>query len=344
MGVFCLWVMAFHGKYVFTCPPSLNSIWLIVLRGNAAVDAFFLLSGISLYFAYSKMMASDLGAGRRLTQFYWRRFVRLFIPYLLIAAPYLAWVAWTREQGIRRFLKDFFQVSLVQKGDMATWYIPALALFYLLFPLIYRLQQKPMKLRGQPISRGSVTFLLYFIAAAIGWACLKFAPTFYKNTEIVLTRLPVFILGCGLGKWVKEKKPLPNYAVIGSGVFLFIYIYILGPSIKTSVLWIRLSYALFALAAILVFAWAFSKLDRVTWLRKIFAFVGERSLELYLTHGLIRLMWQWYLVRDLTNRQCVLAYLCILLIAFAVSVILHPIIKWLSKKLLSTRGTPKETA
>ena len=51
MGVFCLWVMAFHGKYVFTCPPELNSIWLIVLRGNAGVDAFFLLSGISLYFA-----------------------------------------------------------------------------------------------------------------------------------------------------------------------------------------------------------------------------------------------------------------------------------------------------
>ena len=77
MGVFCLWVMAFHGKYVFTCPPSLNSIWLIVLRGNAAVDAFFLLSGISLYFAYTKLTATQPRLRRRLSQFYWRRFVRL---------------------------------------------------------------------------------------------------------------------------------------------------------------------------------------------------------------------------------------------------------------------------
>lgn len=344
MGVFCLWIMAFHGKYVFSCPPSLDFIWQIVLRGNAGVDAFLLLSGISLYFAYSKMMTTQLGAGHRLWQFYWRRFVRLFIPYLFIAAPYFVWVAITREQGVRRFIKDFFQISLIQKGDMAAWYVAALALFYLLYPLIYHLQEHPMRLRGKPISRGSVTLFLYLAAAALCFFFLKVTPTFYKHFEIVMTRFGAFIIGCGLGKWVKEQKPLPNYAVLGAGVFLLIFTYILGPSIKTSVLWIRLSYMLFALAAILVFTFVFYKLDRFKKMQKVFSFVGERSLELYLTHGLIRLVWQWYLVRELTNKQAVLAYLCILLTAFAVSTAMHPLFKWLSKKLLSIGGAPKTAA
>ena len=344
MGVFCLWVMCFHSELIVTWPKALNPLRLIVIRGNAGVDAFLILSGISLYFAYTKMTATMPRLGHRLGQFYWRRFVRLFLPYLLICGPYFAWVAWVRtNKGTVRFLADFSQLSLPLKGEHAAWYVPALALFYLLYPLVFRLQQHPMKLRGKSISRGSVTLLLYFAAVVICWALMKFSPVFYKNAEIVLTRLPVFILGCGLGKWVKEQKPLPTYAVTGAGVFLLIYIFIYGSAVSKTTIWMRLSYAPFAMAALLVFAWVFWKLDHCTRIRKFFAFFGDRSLELYLSHVMIKKTWRFYFEDKMWDKWGVLPYLCILLIAVAVSAVLHPLIKWIAKKLLSI-GAPKPAA
>ena len=343
MGVFCLWIMCFHSELIVTWPKALNPLRLIVIRGNSGVDAFLILSGVSLYFAYTKMTATESRLGRRLGTFYWRRFVRLFLPYLLICGPYFAWVAWVKtSEGASRFLLDFSQLSLPLHGDHTAWYVPALGLFYLLYPLIFHLQQHPIKLRKRPISRGSVTVLLYFAAVVICWAVMETAPAFYKHIEIVLTRLPIFILGCGLGKWVKEKKPLPSSAVVGAGVFMLIYLFIFGAAVSKTTIWMRLSYASFAMSALLVFTWVFWKLDSCTWLHKFFAFFGDRSLELYLTHLMIKKTWRFYFEDKMWDPWGVLPYLCILLIAVAVSAALHPLVQWIAKKLLSV-GAAKPT-
>lgn len=342
MGVFCLWVMCFHSELIVTWPRGTNPLRLIIIRGNSGVDAFLILSGISLYFAYSKMKTAESSLSHRLGQFYWRRFVRLFIPYLLICGPYFAWVSWvSTHEGVSRFLRDFSQLSLLLKGEHAAWYVPALALFYLLYPLIYYFEQNPMRLRGKPISRGSVIILLYGVAVTVAALLMRFKPVLYSNTEIMLTRLPVFIIGCGLGKWVKEKKPIPGYVVTAAAVFILIYLYIFGSMISETTIWVRLSYAPFAMSALIVFTWVFYKLDACGWIQKLFAFFGDRSLELYLSHVMIKRTWRFYFEDKMWDPWGVLPYACILLIAVVVSTILHPLIGWIAKKLLSVGGSSK---
>lgn len=344
MGVFCIWIMLHHSKDVITYPSWLEPLREFFVRGNVGVDAFLILSGVGLYFAYSKLKTAEPRTGRRLWQFYVRRFVRLFIPYLLLAAPYFAWVAWSRGAGVKRFMLDFSQASLLLHGEKVLWYVAALSVFYLLFPLFYNLMYAPRSFRGKPVSSGSVMFGLYFLSAVSCWLVMRCAPVFYKNCEIMLTRLPVFIVGCGLGKWVKEKRPIPSSAATGSLVFMLIYIFIMWDDVKTVKLWVRLSEAPFAIAALIFFAWVFYKLDGCAKTRRFFAFCGERSLELYLTHVMARRVWQYYLPNDLWDPWGALSYLCILAASFAVSIILHPLIGWLSKKLLSIGGTPKVNA
>ena len=346
MGVFCIWVILHHSRDVCTYPSFLQPLRQLFVIGHLGVEAFLILSGIGLYFAYSKLKATEPRTGRRLSQFYWRRFVRLFIPYLLFAAPYFAWVAWGRtHQGIGRFLSDFFQLSFPMRNDRVVWYVTALALFYLLFPIIYYFQYKPLHFRGEPVKPETVTAWLYLAAVAMCFIIMKLSPKLYGNIEIMLGRLPAFILGCLLGKWVKEKKPIPTYLVPASFVFIVIYTHIFAPMISYSKLHGRLTGVLYAMAALIFLSWVFFKLDHCTKTRKFFSFCGERSLELYLSHILLRRVWLDYpLSKDLWDPWGALSYLCIVAAAVVVSVILHPVIGWLSKKLVSIGGAPKAAA
>lgn len=83
MGFACVWIMLSH--YTNSWP---DSVAFYILRrlfdyGNVGVELFLLVSGIGLYYAYPRR--SSLG------QFYFKRYMRLLIPYVLIAVPFWAW-------------------------------------------------------------------------------------------------------------------------------------------------------------------------------------------------------------------------------------------------------------
>ena len=52
MGLACLWVMLHHNA--FDWPNALESLKRFAIYGNLGVDIFLLLSGVGLYFAWSK--------------------------------------------------------------------------------------------------------------------------------------------------------------------------------------------------------------------------------------------------------------------------------------------------
>ena len=65
-----LWIMLFHSSFPFRTPVML---WLQD-HGNCGVDIFFLLSGVSLYFSYSK--------NKNAKKFYANRLYRT-LPYFI---------------------------------------------------------------------------------------------------------------------------------------------------------------------------------------------------------------------------------------------------------------------
>ena len=103
--------------------------------------------------------------------------------------------------------------------------------------------------------------------------------------------------------------------------------------------WIRFSYIPLTFSAVLVTLWVLVRLERFHGLRKLLRFFGERSLELYLTHVLIRNVVYNYIPVKHWDPWGVLTYALILLISLVVSVLLHPVITKLCGAILAGKET-----
>lgn len=318
MGLACLWIMLHHNA--FDWPNALESLERFAKYGNLGVDIFLLLSGVGLYYAWTKQP--------KLGDFYARRFVRLLVPYVLIAVPYWVWRDLFLHQG--SFLLDVTQLCLPLKGIISTWYVPAMAAMYLCYPLIARFLFKGDRWTRCVVLCGGVMLL-----------CLHFyygRSSIYKNCEIALTRFAIFIVGCALGKSVKDDEPIPAHFPALALLWIM-----LNSSFRRHVslgdAWIRFSYIPLALSVVLVLLWVLERLEGFHGLRKALCFFGERSLELYLTHVLIRNVFYHYIPITRFDPWGIVSYGVILLISLAVSVLLHPVINKLCGLLLARKET-----
>ena len=318
MGLACLWVMLHHNFFVW--PESLDGLRRFSNYGNLGVDIFLLLSGVGLYYAWAKQPP--------LSDFYARRFVRLLVPYVLIAVPYWVWRDLWLHQG--SFLLDVTQLSLPVQGVITTWYVPAMAGMYLLYPLIAKF-----------LFSGDRWMRTVVLCGAVMLGCLHLNygnSSIYGNCEIALTRGAIFLIGCALGKSVKDDEPMaPHLPLLG---LLWI---LLNNSLRRNTgldaVWIRFSYIPLALSAVLICLWVLERLENRGGLRKLLRFFGERSLELYLTHVLIRNAFYHYIPVTAWDRWGILTYGLILLIALIVSTALHPVINKLCGALLARKET-----
>lgn len=61
-------------------------IKLIIREGNLGVDIFLFLSGLGLFYSLERFLEKyEFG---NIYKWYWKRFTRLLLPYLLIMVPY----------------------------------------------------------------------------------------------------------------------------------------------------------------------------------------------------------------------------------------------------------------
>lgn len=130
MGIAILFVLLFH----LACRISLP-LWLNILFGHLyiGVDIFMCASGFGLCYAYKKYDIS---------QFYKRRVLRVYPCYLIMAICFVAMCIW---KGYSLSVWDIFcYFSTLQYYQICSswfdWYISALLLLYLLFPLFFKIR------------------------------------------------------------------------------------------------------------------------------------------------------------------------------------------------------------
>lgn len=169
MAIAALWIIVFH-------------LWINVIQGNQVeaylksiayigVDMFFFLSAYSL----SSRKITDLKS------YYISRFKAVYVKFAVFAVI----AAFMGKWSIGQLLKTLCGINLVQKGGGAfLWFLPAITIFYILFPLFQRFAESKPTLAP--------------IAVLIGWFVIGFAVTEfteYNAMFIFWNRIPSLVLG-----------------------------------------------------------------------------------------------------------------------------------------------------
>ncbi len=170
-------IMCFSGLQIL-----IFHLWVYVLQRNQAeiflkqtayigVDIFFFVSAYSL-------------AGREVKnylKFIWSRFQAVYLKFILFALIAFFYAKWT----VKYLLEVISGVNLFQKGGGAfLWFLPAIMIFYLLFPLFQKCDKKNR--------------ILTMIFVVLLWAGVSFLATGQKKLHpmfIYWHRIPVFLLG-----------------------------------------------------------------------------------------------------------------------------------------------------
>ncbi len=197
MGVAMLIVIIFHIGL-----PRENAFYGLVRCGNLGVDMFLFLSGIGLWFSWTRRPS--------LTHFFARRYLRIYPAWLIVAGIF--YIQNYLSKGAASYSPDLFQLvanilvgwSFWRVDDLTFWFIPAIMMMYTFAPFYMRLIQRWPSFRWLP-----VVFML--------WAAMVYywppAKQSVGHVEIFWSRIPIFLLGINSGAYVSAKQKMEPAAL-----------------------------------------------------------------------------------------------------------------------------------
>lgn len=273
MGVATLWIMMFHVWHpVLGAYRIIGDVEEFLKRiGFCGVDIFLLVSGFGLVSAVEKY---------DLITFYKRRFWNVYPPFFFAAFGIGFFRGWEMSEILK---KVTFVMFFTENMYDYLWYVPAIFLYYLLFPVYYQLFKK---CKNKYLFTGAAIVLWYFLSIALD-GILR--PDFYGMTN----RIPVFLVGVLIGWLAKNRKIrftpiiwlvcLLMLGVGGVTAYLTTYkeMYLLVPTSNCFV-----PNFLMAISLCLILVNIFELLyDRMGWIGigilRVLVFFGSLSLPLY---------------------------------------------------------------
>ena len=275
MGVAILFVILFHVGL-----PREDAFFGLKRMGNIGVDFFLFLSGMGLWFSWTKKPS--------LRHYYLRRFLRIYPTWLLIACLY--------------YIPDYLNLELIGHRGQSTnildligdisinwdfwlhdeltfWYIPAIMLFYIVSPFYMNLIIKHPTYRWLPILMIMWCVIVEYVVPiheAVG------------HLEIFWSRVPIFFLGINIAATVKRKETIGVSFIWIIGVIFLITLTscIFLEQVKHGQfpLFIeRMLYIPLTITAILLLSYLFSNTPK--HINKVLKLFGTLSLEIYLIHA-----------------------------------------------------------
>lgn len=267
MGIAMLFVILFHVSL-----PREDYLFGLRRIGNVGVDMFLFLSGIGLWFSWSKNPS--------LKRFFLRRFLRVYPAWLIMACLFYIprfhggdGRAWMDLIGEISFNWDFWR-----HGELNFWYIPAIMMLYLFAPPYMEL------IRRHPIYR-------WLPVVMILWCILvQYVTPIHQavgHLEIFWSRVPIFFIGINMGEMVRQGRTMDGASIwmillmflmtLLSSVFLEQNLHGQFPLYVERMLYIPLT-----VTTILLLNRVFRRLPDVV--NRMFRWIGTLSLEAYLIH------------------------------------------------------------
>ena len=277
MGFAAMWVFIYHVRdeaLLFFHVPGLQRVEIFFNNiGFCGVDMFLFLSGGGLYYALNK---------HNLTVFYKRRYRRLIPPFVLVCIIKAIAGKW-------EFMKFFKAVTcwsfLTDNIHIPLWFIPAIALIYLFFPLYFKAFEK------------FSNKYIFTASAILLWFALAFGSLliFDRNDAFIfINRIPVFIVGVLFGWMMFNGKKIPEKAswivillMLIGGFQLQYYCTFRGLKFLLPVTYNSLPAFLIGISLCFVAAYCFKLLGKAAVIQKVFGFLGGMALEFYVAQEFV---------------------------------------------------------
>lgn len=283
MGAAIILVLLFHflEDYVneFGGEGTVQSV-LYNIFGSVGVELFLLMAGIGLYYSLKR--------DNNLVRFYIKRASRILVPYFLLAMP--AWAVYNILSGgdFVTYLKDLFFVSFFESGTTWFWYVLLVAFLYIIYPLIFAVISK-----GKTIIGGLIFVTVIILCVAISGIVLhEYNEDLFDNIEIALLRIPVFLMGCIFGRLTYDNKPISPIWVLFIAATVVVSCYDYCGVIPSQ----YYRYVLLTKGVSLLFVFAaLFELFKLSKLKCVLNWFGGITLELYLTHVMVRKIFKKFL-------------------------------------------------
>lgn len=274
MGAAMLFVILFHVSL-----PREDAFFGLRRMGNIGVDIFLFLSGMGLWFSWTKHPS--------LRHFYLRRFLRIYPAWLLIACLYyipdFLCLDITRHQGHSTNIIDLIGDITINwdfwlHDELTFWYIPCIMFLYVVSPFYMRLIIKHPIYRWLPVTMIMWCILVQYVTpihAMVG------------HLEIFWSRIPIFFIGINIAAAVKRKETMDGASI---WMIWLIFIMALASSIfleqekhgQFPIFLERMLYIPLTVTTILLLNRIFRRTPRI--INSTFRLVGAMSLEAYLIH------------------------------------------------------------
>ena len=291
-GIATLWIGLFHSDYMTLSRITDNQFFIDLFgsfrgMGNIGVDMFLFLSGIGLYFSYSK--------DSHVLNFWKKRLKRVLPTALLIGIFYFSfrYATGRYNSGLTHYLSRISFTYFFFKGERVFWFISVILALYIVFPIFYKL-----------IERFRLWGMLGLVAVIVAGTFLvrAVAPGFYSIWEIALCRVPSFVIGIWAGKFVMEKKEINRnwlWFFLALAVAMTALLTSYSPIMKSLIpgynkeiepmyiFFYRYTGTILAITLVILLSWLCTTIrhkGRGNLLRNFFEFVGMYSMEYYMIY------------------------------------------------------------
>ena len=278
MGIAMICIILFHVGV-----PRNDAFYGVCRMGNIGVDIFLFLSGIGLWYSWTREPSERQTFFRRWLTFYWRRLRRVYPAWIIVSAAFYIPRFMARDSHSAAEWADLFGDVLLNwdfwlNDELTFWYIPATMMLYIFAPPYMAL------IRRLPDCR-------WLVVAAFMWCIIMQYVTPIHNAvghiEIFWSRVPVFFLGINIASGVKADRTLHRH-------MLWLIILLFAMSLSACV-WLeqmrhgrfplfveRMLYIPLAVSFVLLLTQLLNRTPRS--FNKAMIWVGGISLETYLLH------------------------------------------------------------
>lgn len=314
MGIAMLSIIVFHFTQDQFRHGGITSGFFSIYKnyiGSVGVDIFLMLSAFGLYYSMKKNNNKLL--------FYYKRYTKTIIPYLLVAIPFFTWLCIFKKLPLIMFFKEISFFELMRHNHVWYWFIFFICLCYLIFPFLF-------KFIDSSKSNKEVIWKIILLSFAVTvFSILLFNTKVFAAYNIMLLRFFPFFIGLLLGylSYHKREFKIFDYSIILLGLVFLVF-----TSSKNLIIQ-RYSLFIFntSLYFLIVFLIDFLNRKKTLYIKIIIEWFGKYSLEIYLLHVTFRSIFREYGLRTCEFKWFI--------VYISISLTMVPLLSYISKKMKS---------